>query len=297
VGAPVLQRAGPMLYLVEPGGATTGWRAGDAETVARGWPDGLTPEVLAALRTALRGRSVASDEPALTDAVRRGGIPLALPGLRELRSARESLPRSPAEGRREFALALARARVTLVLASDEAACVALAREEERVARALGRDQGAKDAFLAPPTGELADHLAEWTVHQQLIARHHAALERRLERLATRVLPNLASLVGPRVAARLLARAGDRATLGRMSASRLQLLGARRRPGDRGPRFGVIYRAHRMEEIPPDRQGRYARSLAALAAIAARTDASSGRDLRDWLVARRDRRIAQLRRGR
>jgi RNA processing factor Prp31 len=86
----------------------------------------------------------------------------------------------------------------------------------------------------------------------------------------------------------------------MDASRLQLLGARRRPaagpGARGPRFGWLFRAERMDEVPPARRGAYARTLAGLAAAAARADATTRRDLSAALVARRDRRVSALRRS-
>ena len=84
----------------------------------------------------------------------------------------------------------------------------------------------------------------------------------------------------------------------MSASRLQLLGSRRRPStSRGPRFGLIYRGARLTDVPPDRVGAYARSLAALASIAARADWSTHRGIAEDLVARRDRRVGQLRQRR
>jgi RNA processing factor Prp31 len=51
----------------------------------------------------------------------------------------------------------------------------------------------------------------------------------------------------------------------------------------------------MAEVPAELQGRYARSLAALAVIAARADALTHRDLGALLVARRDRRIERLQR--
>ncbi|MGA8711381.1 MAG: C/D box methylation guide ribonucleoprotein complex aNOP56 subunit, partial [Thermoplasmata archaeon] len=77
-----------------------------------------------------------------------------------------------------------------------------------------------------------------------------------------------------------------------------LLGSRRRPSpERGPRFGIIFRADRLGDVPIGRRGAYARSLAALAAIAIRADAHTHRNISVDLVARRDRRIESLRRRR
>jgi RNA processing factor Prp31 len=53
----------------------------------------------------------------------------------------------------------------------------------------------------------------------------------------------------------------------------------------------------MEDVPLDRRAAYARSLAALAAIAARADLFTRRSIAPELIARRNRRIEQLRRRR
>jgi RNA processing factor Prp31 len=60
---------------------------------------------------------------------------------------------------------------------------------------------------------------------------------------------------------------------------------------------VIRLADRMSDVPDDRRGAYARSLAALAVIAARADAYTHADLTPSLLARRDRRVETLRRRR
>jgi RNA processing factor Prp31 len=50
----------------------------------------------------------------------------------------------------------------------------------------------------------------------------------------------------------------------------------------------------MADVPAGRRGAYARSLGALAAIAVRADATTRSAISKGLVARRDRRIEQLR---
>ena len=134
----------------------------------------------------------------------------------------------------------------------------------------------------------------WHVRSDL----EEVLRRTLESEARLRVPNLAAVVGPRVGARLVAAAGGISELARMPAPRIQLLGSRRRPSpERGPRFGVLYRADRMADVPIGRRGAYARTLAALAAIAIRADAHTHRDISAGLVARRDRRVETLRRRR
>jgi hypothetical protein len=256
-------------------------------------PDRELPD---AVRRSFGAGPWACADPGLGRRLALGGTAVTVPSLSARRAARQLVHWPPKGLARAFALTLARRRVERALESDEEAVIALAREEERVERALGREGGAAEQFLAGPTGPLAEYAEEWTEHRETLRRHHERLLGRLEELARRISPSLSALVGPRVAARLIAAAGDRAALARMTGARLQILGARRRPGEgRGPRYGILYRAARMTEIPPELQGRYARSLAALAVIAARADALTRRDLGPTLVARRDRRIERLRR--
>lgn len=300
MGASVLLRGGGTLYRVETEGAppTSIPLAADpfaaAELVGSGYADGLSEAVVRWARSA--GNPVPCEEPALAVALNAAGVPTRSATFVEVRAALDFLPKPNPRERRVFRLAAAHAQVERALASDDETLVALAREESRLERAIGRELGAFEQFLAPPEGPLADHQRLWELHREVLAHHQTQLQDRLDAVARRVVPNLSEVVGPRIAARLVAAAGDRVALARMSASRLQLLGARRRPGaGRGPRFGVIFRAVRMEDVPLDRQGRYARSLAALAVIAARADAFTQARVSDRLVGRRDRRVATLRR--
>lgn len=296
----VLLRAGPVIYRVPSGdGAIASLALGNAPEVARALAAGDDPVVSEPfLRWARAAPSpLRTADPGLHAILERGGVPVATAPWEELRRALERLPDPPLRPRREFALGLGRARLEQALRAPGETLVALAREEERVERALGREDGVLDQWLVGRTGALADYRRELEGARTRLAGHLEALTARVEVVARSVVPNLAAVVGPRVAARLVAAAGSRALLARLPASRIQLLGARRRPGDgHGPRFGLLFRGARMDDVPLERQGRYARSLAALAAIAVRIDEHTQRDATAELLARRDRRIAQLRRG-
>ncbi len=199
---------------------------------------------------------------------------------------------------REFYLALARRRLEELLEDPVEILVSLAREEERLERARRKEESAAEHFLAPAHGALEEYRASWEGFRTELSRHHARLEEELARQAREVAPNLAHLVGAKVAARLIAQAGGRAALARLNSSKLQLLGSRRRPGPgRTPRYGLIFRADGMDRVPAARQGAYARSLAALAALAARLDEVRPVDRSERLLQRRDRRIRELARGR
>jgi hypothetical protein len=237
-------------------------------------------------------------DPLLESTLRHAGISASLTPLEVVRSVRERLPVPEREAERRFLLALAHRSVDRVLSSPEEVLISLAREEERVERAVRREENAAHQFAALANVSLREYESEWTQLRTRFTEHHRSLEGQLEAKARLVVPNLTAVVGARVAARLVAQAGGVAALATMSASRLQLLGARRRPaGGRGPRFGVLFRAARMTDVPWHRQGAYARSLAAVAAIAARADWATHRTIADQLVRRRDRRISQLQRSR
>ncbi len=263
-----------------------------------GGPDGeaLPAGLERELRSLPADVALVADDTGRADAISAVlGRRIGLATVESLRSARHALPEAPRTAERAAVLAHARATLERVLASPDEVLVSLAREEERFERAVGREQRASEAFLAPEQTTLREYAAAWAAVRSALERHHDRLRERLSEQARRVVPNLAALVGERVAARLVAGAGGVEALGRMRGARIQLLGSRRRPSpERGPRFGVLYRADRMEDVPPDRRGAYARSLAALAAIAARADATTRADLTARLIARRDRRVEQLR---
>jgi snoRNA binding domain, fibrillarin len=301
VAPAVLARGGGVLYWVEEHGGppTKELLDADPEAVAR-LILGRFHTVAPARRRAWSERAGSAGlraDPDLADALAELKLRVEVASREELRRARDAMPERPVEAERRLLLPLARLAVGEALASPDETLVALAREEARLERSLGREQGAVAQWASAPSGPLADHRDSARRFRAAFEQHHAEIEDRIERAAREHVPNLAHLVGPKLAARLVAAAGSRAALARCSGSRIQLLGAKRRPDpERGPRFGVLYRAPGLEELPTDRQGRYARSLAAMAAIAIRADAFTHRDLGDRLVLRRDRRLLELRRA-
>ncbi|MHB8352710.1 MAG: hypothetical protein ACYDFT_08525, partial [Thermoplasmata archaeon] len=216
-------------------------------------------------------------------------------GRVERRAARARGWPAPSPSEREFYLALGALRLQEALADPVESLITLAREEERLERVGRREATASEQFLTGSEGGLAEYADRWARFRAALADHDALLREELEARARALLPNLSALVGPRTAAQLLARAGGLAPLVRMSSSRLQLLGSRRRPGaGRGPRHGLLLRAEGMQEVPRGRQGAYARSLAALASIAVRLDSVEPVLRAERLLRRRADRIARLR---
>lgn len=301
MAAAVVVGRGPRLYLVPADtAATEGWAiAADPARAARAVIDPRPDDVPEGLATRVRSLAAAT-ECVAEDAgwarvlSERSSRRVGVATVAESRTARGAVPALDRTTERTFVREVARQRLEQALRSPEEVLTTLVREEERVGRSLGREERATESLLVVPGSPLAELESTWGVARQSLAAHRAHLLRLIDGGARALVPNLAAVVGPRVAARLLAAAGGRDALGRMRAPRLQLLGSRRRPSpDHGPRFGLIFLAERMSDVPPSRRGAFARSVGALAAIAARADAITHADLAVRLVARRDRRVAEL----
>ncbi|MCI4348882.1 MAG: hypothetical protein L3J93_01505 [Thermoplasmata archaeon] len=298
MAAAVLVRGGGRLYLVdvEEGSARALLPLEDTPE-----PDPAGPSSADALRRTLSRYPSPPEllvgEPSLGAWLEGIGLPSKPAPLPELRRARERLPDRPFALERSTFLQDAHRRLTEALASPEQTLIALAREEERLERVETREEGAADEWIGGATGDLAEYAEAWGTFRASVREHRARLLGRLERAAESVAPNLSAIVGPRVAARLISAAGGLGALARMSSSRLQLLGTRRRPGGRrGPKYGVLARSVVAAGPPPGREGAFARSLAAWAAIAARADATTRRSIAEMLLARRDARLKRLHAG-
>ncbi|MCK9440844.1 MAG: ATP-binding protein [Methanothrix sp.] len=90
-------------------------------------------------------------------------------------------------------------------------------------------------------------------------------------------PNLSSLAGPVLAARLISRAGGLSRLAKMPSSRVQVMGAEKslfkhlKGNAPSPKHGIIFRHPAVIGSAKKLRGRVARTLAAKLAIAARLD--------------------------
>jgi len=301
VPAALVVAHGPALYLFLPGTerpvAFPG-TVGSAEVVRPG-ADPRPEAVPAALVTELQriegDREIAAGGPRLAEAIAaRLGRPVSRASVAEWRRALRLIPETNLASEGPYLLKVAATDLGKALRSPEEVLITLAREEERLERAVGREERAAESLLEVPVRSITAYSERWKTVRSALVRHHTELLASLEATATEVVPNLSSVVGPRAAARLVAAAGGVAPLARFSASRIQLLGTRRRPDpDRGPRYGLLYRAERIDDVPPDRRAAYARSVAAMAAIAVRADAWTRSSIGLKLRERRDRRIEEL----
>lgn len=125
------------------------------------------------------------------------------------------------------------------------------------------------------------------------------LEGYLDSAMCNVAPNIRALAGSLLGARLIALAGGLNNMAKMPASTIQVLGAEKalfralKTGTRSPKHGIIFQHPLIHEAKRWQRGKVARALAGKLAIAARTDAFSGKYAADKLQAALDKRISEI----
>lgn len=125
------------------------------------------------------------------------------------------------------------------------------------------------------------------------------LETYLEKTMEEVAPNTKALAGSLLGARLIAIAGGLSNLSRKPASTIQILGAEKalfrslKTGTLPPKHGLIFQHTFLHDAKRWQRGKIARALAGKLAIAVRTDAFGGRDIRAALKADLDKRVAEI----
>jgi len=114
-----------------------------------------------------------------------------------------------------------------------------------------------------------------------------------------VAPNVQAITGSMLAARLIALAGGLTALAKMPSSTIQVLGAEKalfralKTGTRPPKHGIIYQDAMIHDAKKWQRGKISRALAGKIAIAARTDAFSGRYIGDSLKANLQKRVDEI----
>jgi nucleolar protein 56 len=125
------------------------------------------------------------------------------------------------------------------------------------------------------------------------------LEAYLDKTMAEVAPNMQSLVGSLLGARLIAIAGGLLNLARKPASTIQILGAEKalfrslKTGTRPPKHGIIFQYTVLHDAKRWQRGKISRALAGKLAIAARTDAFGGRDIGKFLKDDLEKRITEI----
>jgi nucleolar protein 56 len=147
-----------------------------------------------------------------------------------------------------------------------------------------------------PAEERAVALAERAVELDAEAESLRAF---IDQQAPSVAPNLASMAGPVLAARLVSLSGSLETLAKKPSGTVQVLGAEDalfahlRGRASSPKHGIIYTHEYVRGTHPEHRGSAARALAGKLSIGARIDHYSGERKPD-VEAKLDERIATIR---
>ncbi len=124
-------------------------------------------------------------------------------------------------------------------------------------------------------------------------------EEYLAALMEEVAPNMTSILGPLLSARLMSIAGSLTNLAKMPASTIQVLGAEKalfrslKTGSRPPKHGVIFQYQHIHAAPKWQRGKIARALSGKLSIAARIDAFGGEFIGEMLRNRLERKIREI----
>lgn len=137
---------------------------------------------------------------------------------------------------------------------------------------------------------LSERITSWNTYQtedmhqqpvtdalETIEQNQLQLKKHIEESIEKIAPNIAEIVGPMIAARLLACAGSLRKLAVLPSSSIQLLGAEKalfrfkKEGGKPPKHGVIFQHSFIGKAPYSKRGKHARLLSAKISIAAKAD--------------------------
>lgn len=125
------------------------------------------------------------------------------------------------------------------------------------------------------------------------------LEGYLNDLMERSAPNLNSIVGALVGAKLIAKAGGLKKLAYMPASRIQLLGAEKalyrflKTGEKRPKHGLIFQWRQIRSSKPWIRGKISRIIAGKIGIASKIDYFSGDFVGDLFSKEIEKKIKEI----
>ncbi len=125
------------------------------------------------------------------------------------------------------------------------------------------------------------------------------LENYLEDLMEETAPNVNSLIGSLIGAKLIAKAGGLQKLAYMPASRIQLLGAEKalyrflKTGEKRPKHGLIFQWNQIRSAKPYLRGKIARVVAGKIGLATKLDFFNGEFMGDRLSKEISEKIKEI----
>jgi len=135
-----------------------------------------------------------------------------------------------------------------------------------------------------------------------IRREISRLEEEIQNQMNILTPNINSLIGPLLAARLLSSAGSLKKLGKLPSSSIQLLGAEKalfrfkKEGGKPPKHGVIFQHSLINKAPKRLRGKYARALSSQISLAAKADAFTKNDISKTVIDGLEKKILEIKKS-
>ncbi len=126
-----------------------------------------------------------------------------------------------------------------------------------------------------------------------------AAEKYTDKIMVEVAPNMTSVLGAVLSAKLISMAGGLENIAKMPASTLQVLGAEKalfrtlKTGARPPKHGIIFQYGPIHQSPKWLRGKIARAVAGKLAIAARMDAFGGENRGEGMKMSLEKKIVDL----
>ena len=126
-----------------------------------------------------------------------------------------------------------------------------------------------------------------------------AAEKYTDKIMGEVAPNMTSVLGAVLSAKLISMAGGLENVAKMPSSTLQVLGAEKalfrtlKTGARPPKHGIIFQYAAIHQSPKWLRGKIARAVAGKLAIAARMDVYGGGDKGQAMKEALDKKIVDL----
>ena len=170
---------------------------------------------------------------------------------------------------------------------------------DAAAQRLTSEKSGGEPALAGPSESLGRARRELAELYLGLGGSSKAIEKALEDQVPVEAPNVSALLGPLLAARIIAQAGGLDRLARLPASTIQVLGAERaffehlRGHAPPPRHGLLFLHPDIQSAPRHSRGKLARALAGKVAIAARLD-REGRPVRPDLAGAFKHRTEEIR---
>jgi nucleolar protein 56 len=160
------------------------------------------------------------------------------------------------------------------------------------------ERASKSSGAEIPQPDL-DWLREVSAEVLDLFKQRDSAEKYTDKIMAEVAPNMTSLLGAVLSAKLISMGGGLENVAKMPASTLQVLGAEKalfrtiKTGARPPKHGVIFQYAAIHQSPKWLRGKIARAVAGKLAIAARMDAFGGANAGEKLRGALDKKIVDL----